>query len=182
MQNICLFIRLLTIVWYALKKLICINLYIKHIFQYENNILFCHCFIFTTKILFCLILFTDQLRLKWRIDNRAQNYYQKNKERLRVQRLERQRLNNAFDSNRNRHFQCAILNSTNYHYPLENSLGFLNIKCIFCNAVRFKDENLSMCCHGGKLSHLRHHDQFPAALKHLFIGVDKKSINFREFI
>ncbi|CAF4910382.1 unnamed protein product [Rotaria magnacalcarata] len=42
-----------------------------------------------------------------------------------------------------------------------------------------------MCCHNGKLSHLsvqNEPENFPIALKNLFIGTDSKCNNFREFI
>ncbi len=49
----------------------------------------------------------------------------------------------------------------------------------------FKDEVKKSCCHNGKLSNLSIQsapDNFPIALKNLFVGTDEKGTNFCELI
>ncbi|CAF1646682.1 unnamed protein product, partial [Rotaria magnacalcarata] len=95
------------------------------------------------------------------------------------------RVNNRRQSISERHFKSAVFGCPNFVYPKIHNLGPLNIECQYCEAVHFKDELKSMCCHNGKLSHLsvqNEPENFPIALKNLFIGTDSKCNNFREFI
>ncbi|CAF4317464.1 unnamed protein product [Rotaria sp. Silwood2] len=127
---------------------------------------------------------------------KAQNrlHYAENRETILEQRRRnhaenREAINGRIYNRRQRtserHFKSAIFGSPNFLYPIAHDLGPLNIECEHCKAVHFKDELKSMCSHNGKLSHLSIQngpENFPIALKNLFIGTDAKSQNFREFI
>lgn len=119
-------------------------------------------------------------------------YREKNRERLR----ELQRARNANPNIRelnmqqkrarlsvNSLFKAAVQGNSNFVYPDCFNLGNLSVKCSYCDAVFFKNENKSSCCHNGKLSNLpTSTENFPFDIKQLFVGTDDKSKNFREFI
>jgi hypothetical protein len=112
------------------------------------------------------------------LDERRSNYAEN-------QQVFNDRVNNRHQSTLERHFKSAILGSPNFVYPIAYYLGPLNTECHHCQAVHFKNELKSMCCQNGKLSHLSVQngpENFPIALKNLFVGTDAKSKNFHEFI
>ncbi|CAF3665706.1 unnamed protein product [Rotaria socialis] len=63
------------------------------------------------------------------------------------------RVINRRQSTSERQLKSAVFGSSNFVYPKMNNLGPLNTECQYCEAVHFKDELKSMCCHNGKLSH-----------------------------
>ena len=94
------------------------------------------------------------------------------------------RVNNRRQRTLKRHCKSAIFGSPDFVYPIAHDLGALNIEYQHCKAVHFKDELKSMCYHNGKLSHIsiqNGQENYPIALKNLFIGTDAKCNNFREF-
>lgn len=71
--------------------------------------------------------------------------------------------------------KVLMIGSSNSIYPKTHNFDPLNTECEYCEAVHFKDELKSMCCHIGKLSHLsvpNEHENFPTALKNIFRGTD----------
>lgn len=80
-------------------------------------------------------------------------------------------------------YKSAISGSSEFFFPQTHDLGPLSFTCIHCAAVHFKSELKSNCCHNGKLSNLpTSNAHFPIEIKELYIGTDRKSRNFREFI
>ena len=95
------------------------------------------------------------------------------------------RINNQCQRTLERHLKSAVFGSSNFVYPIPHDLDPLNIECQHCKMVHFKGELKSTCCHNGKLSHLSIQNElenFPIALKNLFVGTDAKCDNFRGFI
>ena len=95
------------------------------------------------------------------------------------------RVNNRCQRTLERHLKSAIFESPNFVYPVAHDLGTLNIECQHCKAVYFDDELKRMRYHNGKLPHLsiqNGSENFPIALKSLFIETDPKCNKFPEFI
>jgi hypothetical protein len=112
------------------------------------------------------------------LDERRSNYTEN-------QQVLNDQVNNRQQRTLNRHCKSAIFGSPNFVYPIAHYLGPLNMECQHCKAVHFKNELKSICCQNGKLSHLSVQngpENFPIALKNLFVGTDAKCKNFHEFI